>query len=98
MNAAPSFWSGRHASDACRARPLHRKLSTDDHWWAPPARVPRARVHAFQDVFGPAEMSPARPIVRYSSSCAASSSILLIALVRRILLDVPLMTLLIEVF
>jgi hypothetical protein len=43
-------------------------------------------------------MSRARRIVRYSSSCAASSSILLIALIRRILFDVPLMTLLIEVF
>jgi hypothetical protein len=43
-------------------------------------------------------MSPARRIVRYSSSCAASSSILLIALIRRILFDVSVTPLLIEVF
>jgi hypothetical protein len=43
-------------------------------------------------------MSPARRIVRYSSSCAAWSSILLIPLIRRILFDVPVTPLLIEVF
>jgi hypothetical protein len=43
-------------------------------------------------------MSPARRIVRYSSSYAASSSILLIALIRGILFDVSVTPLLIEVF
>jgi len=57
----------------------------------------RDRVHLFQDVSGPAEMTPARRSVRYSSSCAASSSILLVTLVCRILFDIPVAPLLIEV-
>jgi hypothetical protein len=95
--AAFSFCNVDHASDACLARHLRRRLWIGDRWWAYPVWVLRDCVRPFRDVCGPAGKSRDHQSARCWSSYAASSPVLLIALIRRVLLDVSVAALLIEV-
>src|SRR3954452_4391617 len=94
---ASSSCTGCHANDACRARLLRPKPSIGVRWSASPVLAPRDCARPSPDAFDPAGRSLARRSAPCSTSFVALSPILLIALVRRILFDVAVTALLIEV-
>ena len=97
MAAKLSSCNDRHESGGGPAPLLRQKSLTGDRWSVTLASAPRARAHPSLDAFGPVGKNPAHQNVPYVRSCAASSSILLVTLVCRVLLDVSVAPLLIEV-
>src|SRR4051812_9946931 len=94
---ASALCDGCRANDVCRARLLHPKPSIAVRLSVSPVSAPRDCVPPSPGAFDPAGRSRARQSAPCSTSFVALSSILLIALVRRILFDVAVTALLIEV-